>query len=136
VVPEALRCGMTDPDRGGRTFLVACLCADWCHACRQYRRTFDALAHENRGSADFVWVDIDDDERVLGSVDIVDFPTLLIAQGDRIVFFGPVTPYLGTARQLLRRALGGELGMRYEPSLVDLQARLRTLNQVTARSAS
>jgi len=126
---------MTDSDRNGSAFLVACLCAGWCRACEQYRGTFDAFAHENRGSADFVWVDIEDDERVLGSVDIVDFPTLLIAQGDQIVFFGPVTPYPGTARQLLRRALSGQLGMRYEPSLADLQARLRTLNHVTTRSA-
>jgi thioredoxin 1 len=126
---------MSDSDPSVSICLIACLCARWCRACEQYRSTFDALAHENRGSAHFVWVDIDDDEHVLGGIDIVDFPTLLIAQNDNIVFFGAVAPYPETVRQLLRRAVRGQLGIRYEPALVNLPARLRTLQQQTAPRA-
>ena len=73
--------------------LVACLCAAWCRTCDEYRPTFDALAREFEREARFVWVDIEDDEDALGSVDVVDFPTLLIARGERIDFFGPVLPH-------------------------------------------
>lgn len=124
---------MSDSDRSAGTCLVACLCARWCRACEKYQSTFDALACENRGSAHFVWVDIDDDEHVLENIDIVDFPTLLIAQGDHIVFFGAVTPYPETVRQLLRRAARGRLGMPYEPALANLLARLRILQPLTTR---
>jgi thioredoxin len=117
-------------------FLVACLCARWCRACEQYRTTFDALARENSGTAHFAWVDIDDDEQALGSVDIVDFPTLLIARGEDIVFFGAVTPQPGTARQLLRRALAGDLDVRHEPGLAGLPARVRGLERLTTPQAS
>ena len=90
--------------------LVVCLCAAWCHVCTDYRAVFDALSREFGSRAQFVWVDVEDDEQALGNVDVVDFPTLLLAQGDELRFFGPVTPHAQTARQLLQRALQGELG--------------------------
>jgi thioredoxin 1 len=109
------------------SWLVACLCAAWCRTCDEYRPTFDALAAEFGAQARFAWVDIEDDEAALGSVDVVDFPTLLIAHGDRIHFYGPVTPHAQTARQLLQRALQGALGTVADASLEDLPARLRAL---------
>ena len=57
-------------------------------------------------------------------MDVADFPTLLIAQGDEIHFFGPVTPHAQTARQLLQRALQDELGA-CRRALAGLPARLR-----------
>jgi len=50
------------------------------------------------GSAQFVWADIEDDEQVLGGIDIFDFPILLIAEGDNIFFVGRVTLYPETGR--------------------------------------
>jgi thioredoxin 1 len=118
---------MNPSDSNSNTWLLACLCAAWCSACGEYRNTFDALAREREGSARFIWVDIEDNEQALGSIDVVDFPTLLIAHGDNIVFFGPVTPYLQTARQLLLRAQRGQLDMRYDPGLAGLAARISSL---------
>ena len=57
-----------------------------------------------------MWVDIEDDEEALGGVDVVDFPTLLIARGEAIDFHGTVLPHAQTARQLVQRALLGKLG--------------------------
>ena len=110
-----------------QTRLVACLCAAWCRTCDDYRPTFDALAQEFASDARFVWVDIEDDEAALGGVDVVDFPTLLIANGDAIDFYGPVLPHAQTARQLLQRALKGALGGASDPALAGLPARLRAL---------
>lgn len=107
--------------------LVACLCAAWCDTCNEYRAVFDRLAAEQEAATDrWVWVDIEDDEAVLGTIDVDDFPTLLIARGEALFFFGPVTPHAQTARQLVQRARCGELG-----TLAD--ARLPALaNAITA----
>ena len=118
---------MSEPVDAARPWLVACLCAAWCRTCDDYRPTFDALAREFEREARFVWVDIEDDEDALGGVDVVDFPTLLIAHGELIDFYGPVLPHAQTARQLVQRALRGELGTVGDAALVGLPARLRAL---------
>jgi thiol-disulfide isomerase/thioredoxin len=110
--------------------LLACLCADWCGTCRDYRALFAALQAEFGAAAAFAWVDIEDDDEALGTVEVDDFPTLLIARGEQIVFFGTVMPHLQTARRLLLGALDGSL--RGTPAtddarLAGLPARLRAL---------
>ena len=82
--------------------LVACLCAEWCGSCREYRATFDALAAQFGADADFAWIDIEDDADALGDLDIEDFPTLLIADAGGARFLGPVTPQAQTAERLIR----------------------------------
>jgi thioredoxin 1 len=118
---------VSEPPGAETPLLVACLCAAWCRTCGDYHDTFDALAREFAAQARFVWVDIEDDEAVLGTVDVVDFPTLLVARGDEIRFFGPVTPHAQTARQLVQRALLGQLGAVADAALAGLPARLRAL---------
>ena len=111
--------------------LVACLCAAWCGSCREYRPTFDALAAEFAGQADFTWVDIEDEADRLGELDVETFPTLLLALGDTLQFVGPVAPHHGTAARLIRSALAGDA--RGGAAAVtgnlpaDLPARLRAL---------
>ena len=117
---------MSEPDTAG-LLLVACLCAAWCRTCDDYRPNFDALAREFASEARFVWVDIEDDEDALGGVDVVDFPTLLIAHGDHVHFFGPVLPHAQTARQLVQRALQGDLSVVTDAELAGLSSRLRAL---------
>lgn len=89
--------------------LVVCLCAEWCVACRDYRPVFDALAERLGNEAEFAWIDIEDDSDALGDPDIENFPTLLLADGDAALFFGPVTPQPQTAERLIRRGLEGGL---------------------------
>ena len=89
--------------------LVACLCAEWCGSCRDYRATFDALAAQLAAVADFAWIDIEDESDALGDPDIENFPTLLLADGGGLRFLGAVTPHAATAERLVRNALEGEL---------------------------
>jgi len=117
---------MSEPDTAG-LLLVACLCAAWCRTCDDYRPNFDALAREFASAARFIWVDIEDDEEALGGVDVVDFPTLLIAHDDVIHFYGPVLPHAQTARQLVQRASQGALSGVSDTALTGLPARLRAL---------
>jgi thioredoxin 1 len=117
---------MSDSDPS-TPLLVACLCAAWCGTCRDYRAVYDTLRAEFAGQTQFVWVDIEDDEDLLGSVEVDDFPTLLVAHGDQIRFFGPLLPHAQTARALLQRALRAELGVVADARLLGLPQRLRTL---------
>jgi len=60
--------------------LVACLCAEWCGSCRDYRATFAALAERFSADADFAWIDIEDESDALGDPDI-DYVKLGESQG-------------------------------------------------------
>jgi thioredoxin 1 len=118
---------MSDPSDPSPPFLIACLCAAWCRTCDEYRPTFDALAAEFAGRARFAWVDIEDDEAALGDVDVLDFPTLLVARGDAALFFGPVMPHAQTARQLIERAIDGALPVVVDEALSGLPKRIHGL---------
>ena len=102
---------MSDPSTtDDQPLLVACLCAQWCRTCDAYRDTLAAtrdairLGHPGRATR-FVWVDIEDESELVGDLDIEDFPTLLLARGDQVLFFGPVLPHAQTLDRLVRSAL-------------------------------
>jgi thioredoxin 1 len=80
---------------------VVCLCAEWCGTCRDYRPLFAARAAQ-AADAVHLWVDIEDDADTLGDLDIETFPTLLVLQGSRPRFYGPVLPQPGVVDALLR----------------------------------
>ena len=81
-------------------WVVACLCAAWCGSCRDYRKTFDALASRHPDKK-FIWIDIEDQADIVGEIDVENFPTLLIQRGDVVAFFGTVAPDAGIAARLL-----------------------------------
>jgi len=81
--------------------LVACLCAQWCGTCTEYRPLFTALQTEF-AAARFVWVDVEDEADLVDPIEVENFPTLLIAHGADARFFGTVTPHLDTLRRLLQ----------------------------------
>jgi|GEM_PF-452140 len=93
---------------------VVCLCAGWCGVCRDYRATFDDAAAAFGTRAAFGWIDIEDDAALLDDVDVENFPTVLIARGSSVLFFGTITPQPGTLARLVQGALDGEL-----PKLAD-----------------
>jgi thioredoxin len=103
---------------------VACLCAGWCVACREYGATFAALAARFGAEADFAWIDIEDDADALGDLDIENFPTLLIADAQGARFFGTVMPQASTGERLIRGALAGGIAAEADPETVE---RVRTL---------
>ena len=108
--------------------LVACLCAEWCGSCRSYRTLFDGVAAQFAGRADFRWIDIEDHADALGELDIDTFPTLLIADGDSMLFFGALTPQAAVLSRTLENALGGALPpARLAVGLADLPSRVRAI---------
>ena len=113
--------------------LVACLCAQWCRTCDAYADTLAAVRDAMRiGHPDaamrFVWVDIEDESELVGDLDIEDFPTILLARGDEVLFFGPLLPHAQTLDRLVRSALADELrplSAAIAPDVRALPARLR-----------
>jgi thioredoxin-like negative regulator of GroEL len=119
---------MAQPDLSSR-LLVAGLCAQWCGTCRAYRPLFDEQARALTGQADFAWVDIEDHDEVMGQLDVDDFPTLMIARGDEVLFFGPVTPHAQTLARLVESAAQGGLAPLDDPQLAGLPQRVRSIDQ-------
>lgn len=86
--------GLQNPGSAAPTnqpWWVVCLCAQWCGVCREYRSAFEALARD-WPQLRFEWVDVEDEEDVVGDVDVETFPTILIADGTMARFLGTVLP--------------------------------------------
>jgi thioredoxin 1 len=108
--------------------LVACLCAAWCGTCKEYLATFDAARDAAPPGEHFVWVDIEDDSDVVEDIDVENFPTVLVARGDTVIYFGVLLPQPGHLTRLLQAAREGGL----KPQAVDadvaaLPARIRAM---------
>lgn len=86
--------------------LVACLCADWCGVCGDYRQRFTQM-QANFPQAQFLWIDVEDEADLLHPLDVENFPTLLLAVGDEPRFFGPVTPQADMLERLIRAQTQG-----------------------------
>ena len=80
------------------------MCAQWCGACREWRDLF-AQAAAAHPSLRFGWIDVEDDAAAMGDVDIETFPTLLVADGERPLFFGPIQPSAAQLSRLLANLL-------------------------------
>ena len=83
---------------------VICLCAAWCGVCREWTGIFEALS-ASYPQVLFDWVDVEDEADAMGDVDIETFPTLLVAQGSRARFLGPVQPSPTQVGRLLESLL-------------------------------
>jgi thioredoxin-like negative regulator of GroEL len=106
-------------------WIVACLCAEWCGSCREYRDTFEAVARALGGQARFAWIDIEEQPDVMGDLEVESFPSLLVMRGDEIAFYGAVTPHASTLEALVRRAIAGDMRRADDPALAGLPARVR-----------
>jgi thioredoxin 1 len=100
---------------------VACLCAQWCGTCRDYRATFEQLQAARPGHH-YQWIDIEDEADLVGDVDVETFPTLLVAQGGRVLFAGPVLPRLSDAVRLLETQEQLAADAAHRPALAGMPA--------------
>ena len=81
---------------------VACLCAAWCHVCSGWRDEFEATLRVAGVPAR--WIDIEDEEELLGAVEVDDFPTLLVVRDGRPVWFGVIAPRAAALQRRLDAA--------------------------------
>jgi len=116
------------------TFWVACLCAQWCGVCRDWRAAFEEQARAHPQLA-FAWVDVEDEADAMGDVDIETFPSLLVARGNEALFLGPIPPSgAGLARLIAtlqaQPGPGAGLGSEAAPLLRRLQERVLRRSRV------
>ena len=110
---------------GSTRFIVACLCAEWCSSCREYRDTFDRVAREF-ADVRFVWVDVEDQAALVDGIDVENFPTVLVASDQGLRFFGPLTPQPDVLSRLVRAQVVDEpTTLLQDPRLGELLAHLR-----------
>jgi len=114
-----------------REWLVACLCADWCGTCREYQPGFAAMAGRFP-EAGFFWVDIESQADWADDIDVENFPTLFVMQGDAIRFFGTMLPHLSHLERTLQTLF--EPGAYHRP--VDNAEELPSLRTLLEARAS
>jgi thiol-disulfide isomerase/thioredoxin len=102
--------------------LVACLCAEWCTTCREYRERLEQV-RLGLPEVKFVWVDIEDEAELVSPIEVENFPTVLIAVGSEARYFGPLTPQRETLERLLRAVPG--LPAIADIEIVELARRIR-----------
>lgn len=119
--------------------LVACLCAQWCSVCRDYRRCFEQVRTEvqaERPQVQFLWIDVEDEADLLEPLDVDDFPTLLLATGPDARFFGPLIPQAEMLNRMIRSQVQHRAASELnQPEMTALVARIRaaypSLNRVS-----
>ena len=116
---------MSAADSSSQPLLVAGLCAQWCGTCRDWQPVFDEQSRSFSGRVDFAWVDVEDHDEVMGHVDVENFPTLMIARGDEVLFFGTITPHAQTLARLVQSAVNGDLKPVHNAEVEGLPQRVR-----------
>jgi thioredoxin 1 len=110
---------------------VACLCAAWCRTCDAYAPVFEQAVAALRSEHPDLrthWIDIEEQAELLGDFDVETFPTLVVADAERVRFAGPLTPQPETLLRLLRATLADAGGGAQQPAAVSAFAeRLRAL---------
>jgi thioredoxin 1 len=115
--------------------LVACLCADWCGACREYQPLFDTLAL-TLPDVQFLWLDVEDQADLIDPIEVENFPTILIAKLEKAtnqaLFFGTVLPHIETLERLIQAkqnavAATTNAANTATPSQLELQALVNKL---------
>jgi thioredoxin 1 len=96
-----------NPSAPEPTLLVACLCAQWCGTCNDYRPLFDELG-KKFPQVRVLWIDVEDQSALVDPVEVEDFPTILIAARAHLLFFGTVLPHIQTLQRLIEAHLGGD----------------------------
>lgn len=105
---------------------VFCFCAEWCGTCREFHPEFHRLAQQE-ASHEFIWLDVETTEHLLGEVEIENFPTIIIANESNVCFFGPILPHVNTLQRLCVAAQAGDLKNIHEASLKSLVKNLQLL---------
>jgi thioredoxin 1 len=108
--------------------LVVCLCAQWCGTCREYETTFRQVEAQfaiTFPAPRFRWIDVEDEADFVDPIEVENFPTLLIADGEEPRFLGPLTPQPETLSRLIRAELERSGPGLAQPEVRALVARLQ-----------
>lgn len=80
--------------------IVACLCAQWCSVCQQWKASFESLATQFH-QARWVWVDVEDKADMLGDFEPDNFPVLAVQRGAQLLFCATLPQQTGIWQRLI-----------------------------------
>jgi len=100
-------------DTAAHNWTVHCLCAAWCGTCKDYAPLFASLQNEFP-SIQFRWIDVEDEADLVDPLEVDNFPSVLIAQGNQARFFGVMLPH----RETLKRLIQAQLDAASDPDTV------------------
>ena len=84
---------------------VACLCAEWCGTCREYRTVFErAVEGQRHAGVRGLWIDVEDESDLVGAVDADIFPPLLMVRGGEVAVLRTIPPQASSLPCLFRAA--------------------------------
>lgn len=96
---------------------VLFLCAAWCDTCGDFHATAQRLA-DSHPDIVFAWLDIEDDEAIVGDVDVENFPTLAIVRGETVLHFGVSLPHEAGVARLIEEMMVREQAASDVPDAV------------------
>jgi thiol-disulfide isomerase/thioredoxin len=86
--------------------IVACLCAQWCGVCRDWRPDFEALASQFP-HARFIWIDVEDAAQTsadaLGELEPESFPVCAVQRGSHLLYCDVLPQQPKTWERLIRK---------------------------------
>ncbi|MBW0454588.1 MAG: thioredoxin family protein [Candidatus Kinetoplastibacterium crithidii] len=82
-------------------YIIACFCAAWCGTCRDYQSKFSEVS-ENFRNYNFYWIDIEENENLLDDEDIINFPTILIQNKYKTLFYGVINPNINYLTKIIK----------------------------------
>lgn len=115
------------------TIHLACLCAAWCRLCDDYAAVFEQVTGELAVPGAALrchWIDIEDEDELVGDFDVETFPTIVVADALDVRFAGPLTPQADALRRLLRATLlEAAPGTRWPAVTPQIEAFVQRLRQ-------
>jgi len=106
------------------SYLVVCLCAEWCGTCRDYRSIFLSNASQF-SDIQFYWLDIEKECDWLEDIDIENFPLLFVYHEEKILYYGAVLPHASHLHRLLTLLLQNS-----DSGMIEAGANLMALHQL------
>jgi len=99
--------------------VVVSFCAAWCDTCGEFRAVYERIA-QARPQIAFIWLDIEDDAKIVGDIDVENFPTLAVYRGTTPLHFGVSLPQEQAVARLIDAIERGGRSFAAPPAVHDL----------------
>lgn len=121
--PAFLEAAKAKKENDAPLYMAVFLCARWCFVCRDFFTMCEKIArdyHARHPDTLFLYLDIEDDEAIVGDIDIDDFPTLLVFRNEVPLHFKPVMAREETIIQCLKMLRDKKSGLPLPATLMTL----------------
>lgn len=107
---------------------VVCLCAEWCHICRDLRPRLTAAETRLTSATQLVWLDVEDHADLLGDLEVDTFPSYLIGRNDEVLLFAPGPTRVDALTDFIAPYAAGRMGAQLASQQVHRALKAITLH--------